>query len=229
MYDWAFISAYRLSCMCSPGHHTPGRSSRIISRTHIGWPRNQCPPILSILETIRVKDFFQICVFLTFRWLSMLVSFPSYLTSLQPSALTLPLSSRYVDYFNNGFSVHMCKPVWIKRHPKLILDYYFPRLRVRCWIWITCERIQLDDLIRNHMHVDNGWREGTGTEHSTYRCSCANDRRRNSVMWKRIDHAVNATFDADIPLVKPVHGPTIWIRRIDEKTRGKGLTLPAAT
>ena len=47
---------------CSPAHHTPGRSSRIVGRTRVSWVRNQCPPICSILKTFRSEDFFQWCV-----------------------------------------------------------------------------------------------------------------------------------------------------------------------
>ena len=43
-------------------HHTPGRSSRISSRIPVRWSINQCPPIVSILETFRSEDFFQRCV-----------------------------------------------------------------------------------------------------------------------------------------------------------------------
>ena len=41
-------------CCVWPAHHTPGRSSRIFSRTPVSWSRNQSPPIFSILETFRV-------------------------------------------------------------------------------------------------------------------------------------------------------------------------------
>ena len=47
---------------CSPIHHTRGRSSRISSRTPVGWSRNQGPPIISILETFRFDDIFPSCV-----------------------------------------------------------------------------------------------------------------------------------------------------------------------
>ena len=40
-------------------HHTPGRSSRIFSRTPFSWVRNQCPPIFSVLKTFSFEDFFQ--------------------------------------------------------------------------------------------------------------------------------------------------------------------------
>ena len=53
--------------------HTPGRSSRIFSRTHVGWSRNKWPRILSILETFCFEDFFR-DVFFSFWWRSMLSS-----------------------------------------------------------------------------------------------------------------------------------------------------------
>ena len=82
-------------------HHTPGRSSSIFSRTPVSWSRNQCHPILSILETFRglLSDtYFFISVgyrrclatlVMVFLW----VFFPSSLTPLQQSALTFPFSS----------------------------------------------------------------------------------------------------------------------------------------
>ena len=87
--------------MMITAHHNPGRSSIIFSRIPVRWLRNQCPPILSILETFHSDDLFQRCA-LSFWWRSilsshlslglLLVYFTSYLTAPQPRKLTLPLS-----------------------------------------------------------------------------------------------------------------------------------------
>ena len=113
-------------CTCLPVQHTPSRSSRIISRTPVSWSRNQYPPILSIPETFRFEDFFQWC-FSFLSVVSMLSSHLSFGLPLQPSALTLPLSSchgqtikvccwlieQWVAYYSVWLGLHFSlSPIW---------------------------------------------------------------------------------------------------------------------
>ena len=49
---FVLLHSTKNTIICSPPHHSPSRSSRIISRTPVSWSRIQCPPILSILETL---------------------------------------------------------------------------------------------------------------------------------------------------------------------------------